>query len=378
MKILLAFDSFKGSASSEQLSDAAEAAIRREIPACEIVKFPIADGGEGTTAAICSALDTKAVRCTVHDPLMRPIDVEYRVTGDTAIMEMAAASGLPLIEPAERNPELTTTFGTGEMILDAIEKGCKTIILGIGGSATNDAAIGMLTALGVKFTDTAGKPTMRLTEVVAVDDSRIDARLSKTRFIVACDVNNPLYGENGAACVFAPQKGADPEQVERLDAALRRFADLIKETKDIDLQSIAGAGAAGGMGGGMVAFLNAQLKSGIDTILEITGFDNALAGTDLVLTGEGCIDNQSGMGKAIGGIIAHASKAHVPVVAIGGGVAPDVDVNAMGLLAAFSIQQRPTTLEEAMKTENTIANVQRTVTQIIRLITCASSFHSQD
>ena len=368
MKILLAFDSFKGSASSAQLSDAAETSIRSQIPDCEVMKFSIADGGEGTTAAICSALDTQAVKCLVHDPLMRPVEVEYRITGDTAIMEMAAASGLPLVEPTLRNPELTTTYGTGEMILDAIEKGCKTIILGIGGSATNDAAIGMLTALGVKFTDCAGNPTMRLTDVASADDSMMDARLAETRFIVACDVNNPLYGENGAACVFAPQKGANAQQVAQLDIALKHFAKIVYNNKGINLQEIPGAGAAGGMGGGMVAFLNAQLKSGIDVILEITDFDKALADADLVLTGEGRIDSQSTMGKAIGGIFAHASKANVTVVAIGGSVAPDIDVEAMGLLAALSIQQGPASLEEAMIPQNTITNVQRTVTQIIRLI----------
>lgn len=368
-KIVLAFDSFKGSASSTELADAARQAILGEIPHCKIAQFVIADGGEGTTAAICSAIQSKVVKCETTDPLMRPISTQYNITPDgVAIMEMASASGLTLVEPHLRNPLVTTTYGTGEMILDAISKGCRTIILGIGGSATNDAAIGLLSALGIRFYDKEGNPTLELCKVADFDTREMNPDVKNTKFIIACDVNNPFYGDRGAARIYSPQKGASPSQVEELDAGLRNFAALVKTKLGIDLQQIPGTGAAGGMGGGLLAFLNATLKPGIDTILEMIGFDKEVADASVVITGEGRIDSQSGMGKAIGGIIKLAQKHHVPVIAIGGSVADDVDADKLGLLAAMSIQQGPSSLEDSMKKENTLKNVEKTVKQITRLI----------
>lgn len=368
-KIVLAFDSFKGSASSTELADAARQAILGEIPQCKIAQFTIADGGEGTTAAICSAIESRVVECDTTDPLMRPISTQYNITPDgVAIMEMASASGLTLVEPHLRNPLVTTTYGTGEMILDAISKGCRTIILGIGGSATNDAAIGLLSALGIRFYDKEGNPTLELCKVADFDIREINPDVKNTKFIIACDVNNPFYGDRGAAHIYSPQKGASPSQVEELDAGLRNFAALVKTKLGINLQEIPGTGAAGGMGGGLLAFLNATLKPGIDTILEMIGFDKEVADASAVFTGEGRIDSQSGMGKAIGGIIKLAQKHNVPVIAIGGSVADDVDADKLGLLAAMSIQQGPFSLEDSMKKENTLKNVEKTIKQITRLI----------
>lgn len=368
-KIVLAFDSFKGSASSTELADAARQAIIGEIPQCKIAQFTIADGGEGTTAAICSAIESRVVECDTTDPLMRPISTQYNITPDgVAIMEMASASGLTLVEPHLRNPLVTTTYGTGEMILDAISRGCRTIILGIGGSATNDAAIGLLSALGIRFYDKEGNPTLELCKVADFDIREINPDVKNTKFIIACDVNNPFYGDRGAAHIYSPQKGASPSQVEELDAGLRNFAALVKTKLGINLQEIPGTGAAGGMGGGLLAFLNATLKPGIDTILEMIGFDKEVADASAVFTGEGRIDSQSGMGKAIGGIIKLAQKHNVPVIAIGGSVADDVDADKLGLLAAMSIQQGPFSLEDSMKKENTLKNVEKTIKQITRLI----------
>lgn len=368
-KIVLAFDSFKGSASSTELADAARQAILGEIPQCKIAQFTIADGGEGTTAAICSAIESRVVECDTTDPLMRPISTQYNITPDgVAIMEMASASGLTLVEPHLRNPLVTTTYGTGEMILDAISRGCRTIILGIGGSATNDAAIGLLSALGIRFYDKEGNPTLELCKVADFDIREINPDVKNTKFIIACDVNNPFYGDRGAAHIYSPQKGASPSQVEELDAGLRNFAALVKTKLGINLQEIPGTGAAGGMGGGLLAFLNATLKPGIDTILEMIGFDKEVADASAVFTGEGRIDSQSGMGKAIGGIIKLAQKHNVPVIAIGGSVADDVDADKLGLLAAMSIQQGPFSLEDSMKKENTLKNVEKTIKQITRLI----------
>ena len=368
-KIVLAFDSFKGSASSTELADAARQAILGEIPQCKIAQFTIADGGEGTTAAICSAIESRVVECDTTDPLMRPISTQYNITPDgVAIMEMASASGLTLVEPHLRNPLVTTTYGTGEMILDAISKGCRTIILGIGGSATNDAAIGLLSALGIRFYDKEGNPTLELCKVADFDIREINPDVKNTKFIIACDVNNPFYGDRGAAHIYSPQKGASPSQVEELDAGLRNFAALVKTKLGINLQEIPGTGAAGGMGGGLLAFINATLKPGIDTILEMIGFDKEVADASAVFTGEGRIDSQSGMGKAIGGIIKLAQKHNVPVIAIGGSVADDVDADKLGLLAAMSIQQGPFSLEDSMKKENTLKNVEKTIKQITRLI----------
>ena len=370
MKIILAFDSFKGSASSRQIAESASKAILEYIPDCEIATVPIADGGEGTTAAICSNIDSVSVQCEVLDPMRTRISVNYNVTADgkVAIMEMAAASGLPLVPADRRNPRIATSYGTGEMILDAVKRGCKKIWLGIGGSATSDAGVGMLQALGFRFVDAEGNETTNLQKIESFDCSGVAKELKGVKFDVICDVTNPFYGINGAAYVFGPQKGASPEDVEYLDKGLQHFAEIVKRDLAIDLQQISGSGAAGGMGGGLYAFLNAELMPGIDAVLNMLDFDTALDGASLVLTGEGKIDSQTAMGKALAGILQRADKAGIPVVAVGGAVENADELNCQGFKAVFSIQAGPVSLEKAMNTENTLENVRKTVSQIVRLM----------
>lgn len=301
---------------------------------------------------------------------MRPLEVAYRMTADhsMAIMEMAAASGLPLVKTALRNPRQTTTFGTGEMVLDAISLGCRKIVMGIGGSATNDAAVGMLTALGFRFLDASGNETADLQKICHVDESQVSQAVKETEFTIVCDVQNPFYGQNGAAYVYAPQKGATKEDVEYLDKGLRNFAEVVLQTKGIDLQSVPGSGAAGGMGGGLLAFLNAKLQPGIETILKMANFEEALANASLVITGEGRIDSQTTMGKALSGILTMSQAQNVPVVAIGGSVESYEKVVESGFHAVLSIQNGPVSLEMAMNKEFTLENVKQTVAQIVRLI----------
>lgn len=343
-KILLAFDSFKGSAGSLDIAKAAEKAILKAYPHCNIATFPIADGGEGTTEAICTGLNVDRISCRVHDPLMNPIEVTYGITrdGTTAILEMAAASGLPLVPDLLRNPMNTSTYGTGEIVLDALNRGCRQFIMGLGGSATNDAGIGMLAALGVRFLDKSGNRLdpqgSNLMHIASIDDSHLHPALLESSFIIACDVNNPFYGPQGAAFVYAPQKGASDEEVIALDKGLQHYAAVIEEQKGIHIASIPGAGAAGGMGGGLLPFLRATLKPGIDTILEILNFHESLQDADLVFTGEGKLDAQTAMGKALGGILRIAHEQHVPVIALGGGVEATTQLNEMGFTAVLSIQ----------------------------------------
>lgn len=373
-KIILAFDSFKGSANSLDIAHHAELAIHKVLPLCEVIKIPIADGGEGTTDAICTILDTDKVKCVVSDPLMHPIEVSYGITkdGTTAILEMASASGLPLIAPEMRNPMNTTTYGVGEMIKDALNRGCRKFIMGIGGSATNDAGIGLLNALGIKFLDCNGielEPKgSSLSAIATVDSSQVYPALKEASFIIACDVNNPFYGENGAAYIYAPQKGASADDVVALDKGLRHYAQVIKYSTKQDISLISGAGAAGGMGGGLLPFLNATLKPGIDTILDILNFRDVVQNADLVFTGEGKLDAQTCMGKALGGILHIASEYCVPVVALGGCVEAVEQLNEMGFTAVISIQPSPVTLEKAMQREFALANIENTVIQIIRII----------
>lgn len=373
-KIILAFDSFKGSAGSLEIAGAARKGILKECPHCNIVSFPIADGGEGTTEAICTGLEVNQVTCIAHDPLMNPIEVTYGITrdGTTAILEMASASGLPLVPDALRNPMNTSTYGTGEIIRDALQKGCRRFILGIGGSATNDAGIGMLSALGIRFLDESGntlKPIgSNLIRIVTIDDSSLHPALQETTFTIACDVNNPFYGPQGAAFVYAPQKGASPEEVIALDEGLRHYAGILRDQKGVDIAILPGTGAAGGMGGGLLPFLRATLKPGIDAILDILHFEESLLEADLIFTGEGKLDAQTGMGKALGGILQMAQERNVPVIALGGAVEATAQLNEMGFTAILPIQPAPVSLDRAMKKEFTLDNIERTVAQLVRII----------
>ena len=373
-KIVLAFDSFKGSVGSFEIAKAAEKAIQEELPDCQIIRFPIADGGEGTTEALCSALHAQTVSCRVHDPFMKPINVSYGIVnnGAMAIIEMASACGLPLIDSNRRNPMKTTTYGVGEMVADALKRGCREFIIGIGGSATNDAGIGMLKALGTRFLDSGNgelEPVgENLIKVHQIDISQLNPAMKESKFTIACDVSNPLFGEEGAAYVYAPQKGANSLQVIELDNGLRHYAQVIKEYTNMDISQLPGAGAAGGMGGGLLAFLNAKLQPGIETILKMANFEEALADASLVITGEGRIDSQTTMGKALSGILTMSQAQNVPVVAIGGSVESYEKVVESGFHAVLSIQNGPVSLEMAMNKEFTLENVKQTVAQIVRLI----------
>lgn len=373
-KIILAFDSFKGSVSSSGIAAAAVKAIRDELPDCQVVIFPVADGGEGTTEALCSALHAQKISCRAHDPLMNPIDVSYGIVdnGSTAILEMASASGLPLVGPSRRNPMKTTTYGVGEMVADALKRGCRNFIVGIGGSATNDAGIGMLNALGVSFFDDMGNELEpigeNLIKIHRIDTSRLNSHLKDCTFTIACDVSNPFYGKEGAAYVYAPQKGATEEQVEALDKGLQHYAQVLKECTLMDVSQLPGAGAAGGMGGGLLPFLHANLQSGIEVILKTLRFEELVRQADLILTGEGKLDSQTGMGKALDGILRVGSRCQVPVIALGGAVESADALNDMGFTAVLPIQACPVTLEQAMQPELAKENIERTVRQVARII----------
>lgn len=373
-KIILAFDSFKGSVTSMQAAEAAREAISKECPYCEVDKFLIADGGEGTTGAICINMDVSYVTCEVHDPLMNPVRAKYAVSndGETAVLEMAAASGLTLVPTELRNPMNTSSYGTGEMIIDAVNRGCRNIIMGIGGSATNDAGTGLLSALGFRFLDEDNRvlePVGRnLLRISSIDETRKHQLLEDTAFTIICDVVNYMYGESGAAYVYGPQKGASPAEVRALDAGLKHYAGLIKDIKGADISTVKGAGAAGGMGGGLLPFLNAKIKSGIDVILDTQDFTRSLDNADLVITGEGRMDAQTCMGKALNGIMNRAKEKNIPVIAICGSVEDADNLNKSGFAAVYPVQPGPVSLEQAMDTRFAIDNIRRTITQIIRTI----------
>lgn len=304
MKIVIAPDSFKESMTAMEVCNQIEKGFRKVFPEAIYFKIPIADGGEGTVQSIIDATDGKLVKKAVSGPLGSLVDSFYTITGDgkTAVIEMAAASGLHHIPREQRNPLLASTRGTGELILDALDHGIEKIVLGLGGSATNDGGTGMATALGIKFFAENGKELLMqgdtLQKIRRIDVSSIDPRLKHIKVEAACDVTNPLVGRYGASAVFGPQKGAIPEMVTLLEKGLNRLGDVIKESMTIDVKDIPGTGAAGGLGAGVIAFLNGRLKAGIETILDIVDFDSTLDEADLVLTGEGRIDSQTIHGKA--------------------------------------------------------------------------------
>lgn len=371
-KIVLAFDSFKGSVGSAEITDHLIRSIRREWPACQVCGFPIADGGEGTAEMIAYHFPVRRMLCQVHGPLMQRMAASYAVTpGGTVVLETAAASGYALVEEEYRNPMETTTLGTGELIQDALRRGYRKFVLGLGGSATNDAGIGILHALGARFYDAAGNelcPVGRsLGEIVRMDVSRLSPELEQASFTLACDVQNPLYGDHGAAFVYAPQKGATSEQVLLLDAGLRTYAAFLERETGCQVADILGAGAAGGVGGGLLPFLKAELKSGIDILLDLVHFDEALQDADLVLTGEGKIDGQTGMGKALNGVLKRAQARRIPVVGLGGSIESAEVLHDLGFTALFPIHPRIIALEAAMQKEVALQHLNQAVLQVLRL-----------
>lgn len=353
MKIVIASDSFKGSLSSKEVAESLERGILDVFPSCDVVKLAVADGGEGTMEALRQTLGGEPVGIQVEDPLGRMTGASYVILDDgvTAVVEMSAASGLTLLEPDERNPWNTSTYGTGQMIADALARGCRRFLVGIGGSAANDGGMGMLKALGFRFLDVDCNELpgvgASLAEVSRVDDSGVSQAVRDAEFIVACDVDSPLYGPQGAAYVFAPQKGADPEMVKALDDGLRHYAvvtaayvnslrsrsednlhdeevSLLVEADVVpDMAYVSGAGAAGGLGYAFVAFLGAILQRGVDMVLDAVGFDSIIGGADLVITGEGRIDAQTLTGKTPYGVLQRASRQNIPVIALAGTVALD-------------------------------------------------------
>ncbi|MGL4999005.1 MAG: glycerate kinase family protein [Cetobacterium sp.] len=382
MKVIVAIDSFKGSLSSRELGEAIEKGIRDVYAEAEIIKTPIADGGEGTVEALVEGTGGKIVEVTVKNPLMIDIKASYGVLGDgkTAIIEMAAASGLPLISSEARNPLKTTTFGTGQLVKDAIEKGCRELILGLGGSATNDGGLGMMQALGFKLFDIDGNELGyggEIMELVAsIDSSNALKELKECNFLVACDVDNPFYGLKGAAHVYGKQKGADEDMIKVLDKGLEKLAVTLNKEFGRDIGNLSGAGAAGGLGGGLVAFLNATLKPGTDIILEKVGLEEQLKDADFVITGEGRIDFQTIMGKAPIGVAKLAKKHGVPAIGIAGAITEGAEkTHEFGLESFFSIMNFPITLEEAMKKENAEKFVETNIQEIFRLIkVCENKF----
>jgi glycerate kinase len=355
MKIIVCPDSFKGSLSSIDAAEAISRGIKLAAPDSTIVIIPIADGGEGTVDALVRATNGRICRVKAHDPLLREIDSFYGVMGDgkMAAIEMAAASGLVLLSDDERNPMVTSTYGTGELISSALDLGVEKIVIGIGGSATNDGGTGAMSALGAKFLDEYGRTLppggAALIDLAHIDMSGFKFPKDKIKIEAACDVTNPLCGPTGASAVYGPQKGATPEMVEKLDAALHNYAQVLLQDLGKDISLMPGAGAAGGMGAGLAAFMDADLRSGIDMVLDAANFDEALIGADLVITGEGRIDEQTACGKTIGGVLKRASAKGVPVVAIAGSVSGDIHALLdSGLTEAYSIMQGSVSLDHAI------------------------------
>jgi glycerate kinase len=356
MRIIVAPDSFKGSLSALGVAAAMERGIRAAFPDAEVLKVPIADGGEGTVEALVEATRGSFRTREVRGPLGEPVEARWGVLGDgeTAVVEMAAASGLPLVPKERRDPRITTTHGTGELVRAVLDAGLGKLVIGIGGSATNDGGTGLARALGVRFLDAAGgdlpEGGAALARLDRIDLVGLDPRLAGLHMMVACDVDNPLTGNRGASAVFGPQKGATPEMVAELDMALSCFAAIARQATGRDVATVPGAGAAGGLGAGLLFFTPARLRPGVEIVLETTGFDELVRGADLVLTGEGRTDFQTAMGKAPVGVAAAAKRHGVPVVCLSGGLGAGADdVLSLGIDALVSTSPGPMPLEEAME-----------------------------
>lgn len=349
-----------------------EESIHKISPNAHVEKVPLADGGEGTVEAVTYSKDSKKVRTSVTGPLGEKIEASYGILDDSiAIIEMAAAAGLDLIPEEERDPMSTTTYGFGELILDALNRGIRTFYLGIGGSATNDGGIGMAQALGVSITNAEGQAVSfggeGLLEAAAISLEGIDERVRESTFYIATDVTNPLTGKDGATHVYGPQKGASPELVESLDEGMKQYGRLLSDLMEMNIAYIPGAGAAGGLGAACLLFLEAELRRGVDVVCELTGLEEAIKDADAVFTGEGKIDDQTLFGKTISGVAAIAKRYHVPLYVVTGTDALTNDaIYEEGVTAVFSITDRPMTLEDAMN--RTDALIEKTMTNICRTI----------
>lgn len=355
MKIVIAPDSYKESLSAAQVADIIESGMKEIFPAASYIKLPVADGGEGTVEAMVDAFHGRRMHVTVRGPLGEPVTACYGLSGDgqLAIIEMAAASGLALVPASRRDPRVTSTEGTGELIRAALDTGARRLILGIGGSATNDGGTGMLRALGVRFLNASGADLppggAALAHLALIDTSGLDPRLEQCTIHVACDVDNPLTGPHGASAIFGPQKGASPDMVRELDKALRHYAEIIRAQFRVEADTVPGAGAAGGMGAAMLAFTPAQLRPGAEIVMEAVGLDAQVQDADLVITGEGRIDSQSIRGKTPIGVANVAKRHGKPVIGIAGCLTPDVGVvHQHGIDAVFSVLDSACTVEQAL------------------------------
>lgn len=354
MYILIAPDKFRGSLEASDVCQSVTEGIRKAYPDAEIVSIPLADGGEGTTRILTEQSKGKFITAIVHDPLGRYIEAEYGISGDggTAFIEMAAASGLNLLKPWEQNPLLTDTVGTGELIIHALNAGVKKIILGIGGSATTDAGFGMACALGYQFFDENNEPVVpngeNLVRIKSINTDKADTRIKHTSIVVACDVTNPLYGESGAAFVYGPQKGADKAMVSQLDLGLRNIAKVAAETFGGDISQVPGTGAAGGLGAGALWFLNAKLQEGVGIVMEETHIEAHVRKADLVITGEGKVDEQTLSGKVVKGLALLCQNNNVPLAVVCGTlmITPEEAAKA-GITYAVSVLNRPMSLQQA-------------------------------
>jgi len=354
-RVVIAPQEFKGSLTAIEIARAMETGVKRALPEADTVLVPVADGGDGTLQSLVDSSGGRVMTSRVTGPLGRPVDASWGALGDgaTAVIEMARSSGLALLSLGERDPLATTTRGVGELIQAALEAGHRRFIIGIGGSATNDGGAGMAQALGARFLDADGADIRpggaALARLERVDISEMDSRLDEAEVVVACDVNNPLCGPTGASAIYGPQKGATPEVVTQLDAALARYADVIERDLEIDIRDRPGAGAAGGLGAGLMAFLRAELRAGVDIVLEAVGLAEKLAGADLVITGEGQFDRSTVFDKAPVGVARLAKERSIPVIGIAGSLGEGFQqVHDCGVDAVFTLVNGPMSLEEAM------------------------------
>ena len=379
MKILVAPDSFKECLSAKEVATAISKGIGKVMTDAEIFEIPVSDGGEGVLDTMNQAMDINIVTVTVMDPLLRPVQASFGILKGTttAVVEMAKASGLELLTEQEKNPVVTSTYGTGQLIKKALDYGCTKIIIGIGGSATNDGGMGMVRALGGKFLNAKGNELKdgggNLGELARIDLSNIDKRIYNCEVQVACDVSNPLVGQNGASLVYGGQKGGDKTDLALLDKNLRHYAAIIKKDLGKDVSAVPGAGAAGGTGAALIAFFDGNLLNGIELILKTIGIEEQLKKADLIITGEGKIDGQTLNGKTIIGIATMAKRHDVPVIVLTGKIEGDIDnIYAMGVNSVFSIIDRPMTLSEAISEAPLL--IQNCAMNLIRSIQCFKIF----
>lgn len=375
MKIIVGMDSFKGSLSSVEANQAVENGIKRVFPDAVVSSFAMADGGEGTAETLVDGMNGSLVETSVTGPLGSPVQSSYGLIKDEqlAIIEVASACGLTLLAKDELNPLVTTTYGAGELINHAFKNGARKFIIGLGGSATNDGGVGMLQAMGYEFLDADGNEVAfgggSLSSIHSINQTSKSRKFKDCEFRVACDVSNILYGEQGASYVFGPQKGADSDMLKVLDAGLKHYAEFTAKEMDIDINNIEGGGAAGGLGAAFHGYLNGQLESGVELIMDVLGVEDELKNADLVITGEGRIDAQTSMGKVPAGMAGLAGKYSIPIIAVGGSLTDDAyELNDHGIAALFSIQTEPVSIEEAMDSKRTRANIEKTVEQIMRTL----------